>query len=44
MASIVQAHGGRVTLETALGEGARFEVRLPLHRTDLPSPSSLATS
>nr|BFE58555.1 hypothetical protein GCM10020063_030810 [Dactylosporangium thailandense] len=43
VASIVQAHGGRVTLETALGEGARFEVHLPLHRTDLPSPSSLAT-
>ncbi|WP_433065413.1 sensor histidine kinase [Dactylosporangium sp. CS-033363] len=43
VASIVQAHGGRVTLETALGEGARFEVHLPLHRTDLPTPSPVAS-
>ena len=27
---IVEAHGGRIELETAPGEGARFRVRLPL--------------
>jgi two-component system, OmpR family, sensor kinase len=29
--AIVTAHGGTIRLETAPGEGARFEVRLPLH-------------
>lgn len=30
--SIVQAHGGRLTLDTALGEGCTFHVRLPRTR------------
>ena len=28
--ALVAAHGGRVTLSTAEGQGARFTVRLPL--------------
>jgi two-component system OmpR family sensor kinase len=34
--AIVTAHGGTITLATAPGAGARFEVRLPLHTVDLP--------
>jgi two-component system OmpR family sensor kinase len=30
VAAIVEAHGGRVALETAPGAGATFSVRLPL--------------
>lgn len=33
--AIVTAHGGTIRLETALGEGATFEVRLPLYVADL---------
>lgn len=29
--SLVRAHGGRVEIETALGEGANFRIVLPLH-------------
>jgi two-component system OmpR family sensor kinase len=29
--ALVAAHGGKIKLETALGVGARFEVRLPLY-------------
>ncbi len=28
---IAQAHGGRVTVESALGQGSRFTIHLPLH-------------
>lgn len=30
---IVSRHGGRITVQSALGQGARFEVELPLHGT-----------
>ena len=33
VAALVAAHGGSVAVDTAPGEGATFEVRLPLHRT-----------
>jgi two-component system OmpR family sensor kinase len=36
VASIVEAHGGGVSVETAPGEGARFRVVLPRRR---PSPN-----
>ncbi|MFE2733249.1 ATP-binding protein [Streptomyces sp. NPDC059349] len=29
--SLVRAHGGRVEIETAPGEGANFRILLPLH-------------
>jgi PAS domain S-box-containing protein len=31
VAGIVAAHGGRIAVESALGEGSTFSVRLPLH-------------
>ncbi|MGZ4707958.1 MAG: sensor histidine kinase [Acidimicrobiales bacterium] len=37
VASILEAHGGGVSVETAPGEGARFRVVLPRHR---PSPQN----
>jgi two-component system OmpR family sensor kinase len=30
VAAIAEAHGGKVTLDTAPGQGARFRVELPL--------------
>jgi two-component system, OmpR family, sensor kinase len=36
--ALVTAHGGRVRLWTARGQGARFEVQLPLHYPDPPDP------
>jgi two-component system, OmpR family, sensor kinase len=40
--SMVEAHGGRVSLRTRHGEGARFEVRLPLAPGDRgPAATSL---
>jgi CheY-like chemotaxis protein len=40
---IVEAHGGRIELETAPGQGARFRVRLPLSQDDAaerPAPAA----
>jgi signal transduction histidine kinase len=43
---IAAAHGGRLVLRSAAGDGARFEIRLPLHAaegdpgdTDIPPPT-----
>ena len=33
--AIVEAHGGRVAVESAPGQGSRFEVRLPVGETNL---------
>ncbi len=35
---IVEAHGGTVAVESVVGEGAVFHVRLPLHAGDLSQP------
>ncbi len=41
---IVAAHGGRIELETARGEGARFRVRLPWsHAAEAARPAQLPT-
>jgi signal transduction histidine kinase len=37
---LVEAHGGRVTVRTAEGEGSTFRVTLPLARTPAPQPSA----
>jgi signal transduction histidine kinase len=34
VASIVEGHGGRVEVESQVGRGSRFVVRLPMSRTD----------
>ena len=34
---IVELHGGRVTVESTLGRGSRFSVRIPLGREHLPA-------
>jgi signal transduction histidine kinase len=47
VAALVEAHGGRVELETSPGAGATFRVRLPLAATPEPqsrSPSSASAS
>jgi signal transduction histidine kinase len=36
---IIRAHGGRLSVESAVGKGTKFTVRLPLERT--PSPSGV---
>jgi len=40
---IVQEHGGRITLETAVGRGATFVVHLPRDPRPLPAPPSDAS-
>jgi two-component system OmpR family sensor kinase len=42
VAAITEAHGGRVSVETAPGEGARFRVQLPV--ADVPSPDGAPAS
>jgi two-component system OmpR family sensor kinase len=37
--ALVEAHGGEIVLDTAPGQGARFEVRLPLFTIDLEAPT-----
>jgi two-component system OmpR family sensor kinase len=37
VAAIVEAHGGAVEVESALGQGTTFRVRLP----DLPAPAAV---
>ena len=41
-ASIVEAHDGRLVLQTAPGAGCRFKIALPL-RSALPAPGTTAT-
>ena len=38
--AIVEAHGGRVAVESTPGEGSRFDVRLPLQPSNLSSMES----
>jgi PAS domain S-box-containing protein len=38
--SIVEDHGGSISLETAKASGARFVIRLPIAKADRPVPSS----
>jgi signal transduction histidine kinase len=33
---IVSSHGGKISVTSSVGKGARFEVRLPSHGTTLP--------
>jgi two-component system OmpR family sensor kinase len=44
VAALVRAHGGRVEVVTALGEGARFEVRIPLYRPGTPGSYAAPTA
>jgi two-component system OmpR family sensor kinase len=39
--ALVHAHGGDIRLDTAPGQGARFEVRLPLYTPDRPDAEQL---
>jgi two-component system OmpR family sensor kinase len=39
--AIVTAHGGTIRLDTAPGEGARFEVRLPVYAPEIAPAESL---
>jgi two-component system sensor histidine kinase KdpD len=34
---LIEAHGGKLTVENRDGGGARFTIRLPVHVTDLDS-------
>jgi two-component system OmpR family sensor kinase len=42
VATLVEAHGGRVELDTAPGQGATFRVLLPVDGPDSQRPASLA--
>lgn len=38
--AIVEAHGGNVTVHSVVGQGARFVVELPVHRTGATPPAA----